>query len=725
MRTPPSRYEANGFKIEVYVGAITKLPRRVGAIVSSDDNYLSAGGGVSAAIRRAAGDPSIETRAKAMLDKDGRSILRVGSIFVTPAGNLNAERIVHAVVIDLDRGITPDVTIVRTAVSAALEEAADLASIALPLLGSGAGGLATEDSAMSIADEIVEFAFLSRSCLREALLVVLDETGGEALRRAVERAIFQISDRKRRAEETALALFGRSLDALRDPEQRLPTLLWLFAHLFSALPTLTGSPTATSMTTLAWIERWRDSRDPKLESFMTQLGGRDESLRLLRHLVGERNRIVHGAGTEAIKVHHLVRDIERLIAALPVDRRTEPLSVPDRRETLPGEANVSAVAEAASAYATAHGGSPHDQRDQSLADGSSSVSRTIDDEVPDDPTVRLAAFLRDHLTSEQRDYLDTVFQSAGYIGDFDLKLVEYCLERDPVDTLREMFARPTLLTLCTELTRQPRTDLLRSPDQELAQKILGSLGFAAIGRPEGIIHARTRIERAHNKLETAGDTTAIRGAIVEGAQTFERIASDLLTLYAIVLFGQPWPNELRSRKLLDEDATPDRLSLGSVIDALVRFDRFLAQRKEILPWTRWQELVQGRPLLGDVGASAQQVTKVRNDVAHYRAHIERMNSQELRALGSEMFNRVLLPVVRHIEGEGVYPRIIAVREYVRDAYGRRFVKAEDDRGEQHKIFTTEDLDPSLTYFMFPRTNPARIYPLLIARATPGAVRSGD
>jgi O-acetyl-ADP-ribose deacetylase (regulator of RNase III) len=44
------------YVVQVIQQDITTLPDRVGAVVSSDDNYLSAGGGVSKAIVRAAGD---------------------------------------------------------------------------------------------------------------------------------------------------------------------------------------------------------------------------------------------------------------------------------------------------------------------------------------------------------------------------------------------------------------------------------------------------------------------------------------------------------------------------------------------------------------------------------------------------------------------------------------------------------------------------------------------
>ena len=89
-----------------------------------------------------------------------------------------------------------------------------------------------------------------------------------------------------------------------------------------------------------------------------------------------------------------------------------------------------------------------------------------------------------------------------------------------------------------------------------------------------------------------------------------------------------------------------------------------------------------------------------------------MSDQQLTSAAREMA-QALIPFLDHLAGSGVYPRVIAVRETVRDAFGRQFVRATDENGCEEKIFTDEPLDPGAAYFMHPLTNPVRIYPILV------------
>src|SRR5205809_990924 len=92
-------------QIEVLLGDICGLPKAVDALVSSDDNYLSAGGGVSLALLRAAADESVRAEMDqhvwggAPQSRNG-SLLRAGDAVVTSAGKLRARYLIHAVSLD-------------------------------------------------------------------------------------------------------------------------------------------------------------------------------------------------------------------------------------------------------------------------------------------------------------------------------------------------------------------------------------------------------------------------------------------------------------------------------------------------------------------------------------------------------------------------------------------------------------------------------------------------
>ncbi len=120
--------------IVLYQGDITDLSADV--IVSSDDNNLSMAGGVSARIREIAG-PIVVGEARHLAP------LGLGEIGVTLAGELQAKMIFHGVVLDYDHNKGPSEQVLGKVIDACFRKANEhwFRSIALPLLGSGAGGL--------------------------------------------------------------------------------------------------------------------------------------------------------------------------------------------------------------------------------------------------------------------------------------------------------------------------------------------------------------------------------------------------------------------------------------------------------------------------------------------------------------------------------------------------------------------------------------------------------
>lgn len=125
-------YRINRTTLSVVYNSITSA--QADALVSSDDNYLSMGGGVSEAILNAAG---------AVLREEARKFvpLKAGEVAVTSAGGLKAKYVFHAVMIDYDNMVFPDDSIVLRATERCLQlaDTFQLRSIAFPALGTGVG----------------------------------------------------------------------------------------------------------------------------------------------------------------------------------------------------------------------------------------------------------------------------------------------------------------------------------------------------------------------------------------------------------------------------------------------------------------------------------------------------------------------------------------------------------------------------------------------------------
>jgi O-acetyl-ADP-ribose deacetylase (regulator of RNase III) len=145
-------YSINNTVFRVTYGDITTI--NADALVSSDDNHLTMGGGVSCAIASAGGD-IIRHEARKHIP------LQIGDVVATSAGALPAKYILHAVTIDYDTMIYASQDSIHSATFKCMQLADTLGvhHIAFPALGTGVAGfpfqLAAEVMTQTIADYLV------------------------------------------------------------------------------------------------------------------------------------------------------------------------------------------------------------------------------------------------------------------------------------------------------------------------------------------------------------------------------------------------------------------------------------------------------------------------------------------------------------------------------------------------------------------------------------------
>lgn len=144
-------YRIAGSQLTIDFGSVLDVPTEV--VVSSDDYQLSMGGGVSAAIRIAAGNALVLDAAKAVPRE-------AGDVVVTTAGALPARYVFH--VVTIGQGFREDpggparevADLVRRATRTCLElmQPLGVRSIVFPALGTGAAGYPIEASAAAMAE---------------------------------------------------------------------------------------------------------------------------------------------------------------------------------------------------------------------------------------------------------------------------------------------------------------------------------------------------------------------------------------------------------------------------------------------------------------------------------------------------------------------------------------------------------------------------------------------
>jgi O-acetyl-ADP-ribose deacetylase (regulator of RNase III) len=138
----------------------------VDGIVSSDDTWLSMGGGVSRRIAEVGGKALMERISR----PSGRAFdgqAAIGEIFWSPPGNLHVQYVLQTAIVDWRQDIAATRDTVHSTAAECMRIARGIAtdigrtrgSIAFPLMGTGAGGLSVIDSLVALvwaAQDIAE-----------------------------------------------------------------------------------------------------------------------------------------------------------------------------------------------------------------------------------------------------------------------------------------------------------------------------------------------------------------------------------------------------------------------------------------------------------------------------------------------------------------------------------------------------------------------------------------
>jgi O-acetyl-ADP-ribose deacetylase (regulator of RNase III) len=142
-------YQFGKSRLTLQFGDITTSDAAV--IVSSDDYYLTMGGGVSSAIRQAAGDAII-------LDAAKKVPAQLGDVVVTSAGALKAQYIFHAITIGDQRQKMDPSEVLDQVISKCFDLLVTLRlhSISLPAIGTGSAGFNLSDVAIQMAKIVAE-----------------------------------------------------------------------------------------------------------------------------------------------------------------------------------------------------------------------------------------------------------------------------------------------------------------------------------------------------------------------------------------------------------------------------------------------------------------------------------------------------------------------------------------------------------------------------------------
>lgn len=160
--------------LEVVQGDITE--QSAGALVNATNTELQMDSGVAAAFRDAVGEGVAR-------EIGAEETVGVGEVAVTDGYDRDAEWIFHAAT--MPEGGEASEQGVRKATRNVLDraESRGIQTLALPALGTGAGGLDTEDGARAIAETVADH---DAEAVEEVRIVAYDDEDYETIREVVE-----------------------------------------------------------------------------------------------------------------------------------------------------------------------------------------------------------------------------------------------------------------------------------------------------------------------------------------------------------------------------------------------------------------------------------------------------------------------------------------------------------------------------------------------------------
>jgi len=676
------------------------------AVVSSDDNYLSHGGGCSRAIWRAANLESPDELGIV-------TPVRIGDVITTKAGNLPAIALFHVVTLDLNtrQALTPDLfepamrRLAALATEVRIKHPQEPSRILLPLLGTGSAGVAERIA----VEHLVRLSLL----VHEAGVRCVVCVPSDLERLLCEfKASFGLGTRNDVLESWLTSLS-------REPALRIQQLLsgleTLLAHEVSAA---TGSASPRSLQRMwAFAKEISDRGTPLFDQSDRQR---------LEEAIDLRNRIAHGvAKPDPLSCHAIEVALRTLVAKsfspplVSKDNLRLILGPLNSQSPTPGRAEIASHATETtrelrrSENPVIEFGSPRESSRSPVAATPTPTSEApIWHQAAAGPVVGHRAEhvnrLVDLLLSLPRDelaHLTETLGELGYKGELRLQIKEYCIRQEPIAILSQ-FGAVRLKKLLADNFAEV-VPAKKSP-KWMSRRLLHHLGFRIPGALRSLEAVVGEVSRLESELLATDDP---RGLVIKASARLEGCIHDLLRFVCLHLFSHG--PEHHFKRHVNGVAASDmgKATLGSLLHCLELLARELEQcakgdTRKVLRELQGP-LTAKRLAPGGVG----DISRLRNSFAHFD---EEAGDGDHVSAAREFF-RNAMSLLRHWADDSarIYPTVIRIDKIIVDEWNRRRIEAVTAEGRRELIVCDKAVEPGGTYFMYPLSNPFRVDPILI------------
>lgn len=693
----------NGGRVLAIVDASIAELWAIDIVVSSDDNYLSHGGGASKAIWSWIGDDLDEWA------ETSGAPFRLGEVISArlesrPKGIIE---VLHAITVDFDIGRSLGAAqatdlyaeVLRCAEATAASVGRPM-KLALPILGSGAGHLAPGESLAALRVAIERWR--RRDSLLSAIILVAMGENFEAAVKALGGLSEPGNRYGGRAEVNFGALVGaRGASALVDAFDS--GLRYAAARLGQDVANLTLSEVGK-----AYISARTASRRP--------VG--DQEIRRLQEAISARNRLAHSTldaaereeaidalviGTEVFErdaLAQLFAEDKPQLDVLSQAERGHGLSrMGNRFEELGVEPSHSPTR-----YTNTGGGAgsaaTHGAQPESLAG------------KPAHTTLRsgtkhvraLRDFLQEQLSEEELADIDGRLTRLGYRGERSDKLLEFTLRMEQPD--RELAGHVgefRLRRAVIRLTGQSLPDHTSALD--LALRLLDHFGYPTAPAPIGLRDSIALFDAARLRMASCS-SVELHGHITVLAGRLEYLVLALIRFVCRVAFDSaPEPFFVQRGQAIAQRGLTS-LSLGSLL-ALVEILSRELDAETSGPAQRLRAHYGTSRISVD---GTQGITRLRNKFAHFEKQDGQGRGLETQRQEAIQFVDESLAFLHYLGGSRggaarIFPQVVRVERVVVDRWGRRTIEVRTDEGCDQTMFTDDILSPGDIYFVHPFTNP--------------------
>jgi len=327
-----------------------------------------------------------------------------------------------------------------------------------------------------------------------------------------------------------------------------------------------------------------------------------------------------------------------------------------------------------------------------------------------DPNKELAELVKKEF---DRKYLEPDLES--YHGSYPLKVLEYCITENP-EKILEKFGVIRLRKIAEELGI--RAVLKVREEKELLRLVILKLGFNLPPILSGLVNFNIVLEKSIRRL---GKGEPVSEVMIDVYGETERVLQDIAYFYICFM----WKIRTRARKPeeVEADITNvvkdlkvsekpfSRLTFGELIKLVRTVSKGLQRNKNLK--NEFLETFSRNNIL------PKKWIEIFNEMSKYRAPLfahkkdKEAAKRPDRKTCSEIVQK-LKEFSAFIHKNEIYPKVIRITHEVTNEYGTRYFRAIDD-AEGEWTVKYQWLDPSKPYFMYSKTNPVAVNPIIIEK----------